>query len=155
MLHLALYTHFGKSFYQMLDVGCWILSNAYSAPIERIMWLLTFVNVVYTLICIFRTILMNLGWIPLGHGMWFFFFFVFFGLHSKHMLGVKLEPQQLQIQAVSVTYTTAQGNARSLTHQVRPGIEPVPSWILAKFAIAEPWWELLVYDLFFFFLMCC
>ena len=49
-----------------------------------------------------------------------------------------LQPQQLRIWGVSATYTTAHGNARSLTHWMRPGIEPcvltdtskVPSWIL-------------------------
>ena len=35
------------------------------------------------------------------------------------------------IQDASVTYNTAHGNARSLTHWVRPGIEPSSSWILA------------------------
>ena len=34
------------------------------------------------------------------------------------------EPQQRQIRAVSVTYTTAHGNAGSLTHWARPGFEP-------------------------------
>ena len=41
------------------------------------------------------------------------------------------EPQQCQIQASSVTYTTVHGNARSsLTHWARPGIETSSSWIL-------------------------
>ena len=31
------------------------------------------------------------------------------------------------------TYTTAHGNARSLAHLARPGIEPVFSWILVRF----------------------
>ena len=43
------------------------------------------------------------------------------------------EPQQHSIQAMSVTYTTAHGNAGSLTHPVRPGIEPTTSWFLAGF----------------------
>ena len=51
-------------------------------------------------------------------------------------------PQQLEIQAASATYTTAHGNAGSLTHWVRPGIKPKSSWILVRFATAEPWWEL-------------
>ena len=34
---------------------------------------------------------------------------------------------------MSLTYTTAHGNALSLTHQVRPGIEPASSWILVGF----------------------
>ena len=37
------------------------------------------------------------------------------------------------IGAASVTYTTAHGNARSLTHWARPGIKPASSWILVRF----------------------
>ena len=40
-------------------------------------------------------------------------------------------PQQHQIQ--TAVYTIAQGNAVSLTHWVRPGIEPITSWILVRF----------------------
>ena len=43
------------------------------------------------------------------------------------------QPQQRRIQAESVTYNTAHGNARSLTHWARPGIEPKSSWILFGF----------------------
>ena len=55
------------------------------------------------------------------------FYFLFLGLHLKHMqvpwLGVRLElhlpaytqPQQCQIWATSATYTTAHGNVGSLT----------------------------------------
>ena len=59
------------------------------------------------------------------------------GPHPQHMevsrLGVKSElqltpqPQPRQIQAVSTTYTAAHGNADSLTHWARPGIEPASS----------------------------
>ena len=72
------------------------------------------------------------------------FFFGFLGLHPWHMevprLGVKSElwPQQHQIQAESATYTTAEGNTRSLTYSVRPGMEPASSWILVRFVSAEP-----------------
>ena len=45
-------------------------------------------------------------------------------------LGVKLE---LQLP----TYTTVHGNAGSLTHWTRPGIEPVFSWILVGFVTTE------------------
>ena len=44
---------------------------------------------------------------------------------------------QLGIWAPSATYTTAHGNARSLTHWVRPGIEPASSWILVGFVSTE------------------
>ena len=59
----------------------------------------------------------------------FIFFFAFLGLHPWHMeaakLGVRLElqlpayttqQQQHGIRAVPAPYTTAHGNARSLTH---------------------------------------
>ena len=62
-------------------------------------------------------------------------FFVFLGPHLRRMevprLGVKLELQLL-------IYTTAHSNARSLTHWVRPGIEPTSSWTLVGFIAAEP-----------------
>ena len=53
-----------------------------------------------------------------------------------------LEPQQHGIQAVSATFTTAHGNARSLAHWARPGIKPASSWILVRFTSTEPWQEL-------------
>ena len=54
------------------------------------------------------------------------------GLHHSHSNGG----------TTSVTYTTAQGNAGSLTHWVRAGIEPASSWILVGFITTEPRWEL-------------
>jgi len=51
------------------------------------------------------------------------------------------QPQQHRIWAMSATYTTAQGHARSLTHWVRPGMEPVSSWTLVGFVSAAPLWE--------------
>ena len=52
------------------------------------------------------------------------------------------QPQQLRIQALSSTYTTAHGSTRSLTHWARPGIEPTTSWFLVRFVSAAPQWEL-------------
>ena len=60
-------------------------------------------------------------------------------------LGVSLELQladyttatACQIQATSATYTTAHGNARSLTHWVGPGIKLASSWILVRFVTTE------------------
>ena len=43
------------------------------------------------------------------------------------------QPQQRGTKAMSVTYTTAHGNASSLTHWARPGIEPTTSWLLVGF----------------------
>ena len=43
------------------------------------------------------------------------------------------QPQQHQIQAMSATYAAVHSDARSLTHWVRPGIEPAPSWRLVGF----------------------
>ena len=47
-------------------------------------------------------------------------------------------PQPHGIWVASVTYTTAHGNIRSLTHWARPGIKPTSSWILVRFISAEP-----------------
>ena len=47
------------------------------------------------------------------------------------------QPQQCQIQAISVTYTTAHGNTRSLTHLAKPGVKPASSWILVRFITTE------------------
>ena len=76
------------------------------------------------------------------------FFFFFLGSHPGHMevprLGIECQPQPQQrgIQATSVTYTTAQGNNGFLTYWARPEIEPVSSWILARFVSHEPQREL-------------
>ena len=51
---------------------------------------------------------------------------------------------------MSTTYTTAHGIAGSLTHSVRPEIEPETSWFLVGFVSAAPRQEL---TLSFFFLM--
>ena len=70
---------------------------------------------------------------------------LFSGPHPRHMevprLGVKsdLEPlvyttaTAMPDLSASATYTTVHGNAGSLTHGVRPGIEPASSWILVGF----------------------
>ena len=96
----------------------------------------------------------------------FFFFFCFLGPHSQHMevprLGVKSElqrwpmPQSQQhgTQASSLTYTTAHGNARSLTHCMRPGIEPATSQFLVGLISTVPWWELLKFITFVVEIIC-
>ena len=80
-----------------------------------------------------------------------FWSFVFLGLHLWHMevpslrvdlAGPMLQPQQHQIRVVSVTYTIAHGNARSLSHWARLGMEPVSSWMLVRLISAEPRQEL-------------
>ena len=48
------------------------------------------------------------------------------------------------IWAVSVTYTTDHSNTESLTHWLRPGMEPASSWILLGFVTTEPQWELYI-----------
>jgi len=66
----------------------------------------------------------------LWRALFFFFFFLsFLGPRLRHLeiprLGVKSELQLL-------TYTTAHGNAGSLTHWARPGIEPATLCMLVK-----------------------
>ena len=92
-----------------------------------------------------------------GHIILFFVVVVvvcFLEPHLWHMevpkLGVKLElqlPAYASATAVpnpslSMTYTTAPGNAGSLTHRVRPGIKPASSWILVRLVTVEPQKEL-------------
>ena len=67
----------------------------------------------------------------------FFFFSLLFraalvacGSFSNQSCSCRPTPQsqQLGIQVSSTTSTTTQGNAGSLTHWVRPGMEPASSW---------------------------
>ena len=46
------------------------------------------------------------------------------------------QPQQCQIWALAVTYTTAHGNTKSLIHWAKPGIEHVSSWLLDSFPLS-------------------
>ena len=62
------------------------------------------------------------------------------------------EPQQHQIWATSLTYTTVQGNAGSLTHWVRPDIKPATSWFLVGLVSAAPRRALLLWPILFNFL---
>ena len=70
----------------------------------------------------------------------FHFIFVFLGPHPRNMdiprLGVKAEPRLPAYITATATLSEA------LTHWVRPGIEPVSSWILLGFITAEPRREL-------------
>ena len=60
------------------------------------------------------------------------------GVQSELQLPAYATATAMQIRAVSVTYTTAHGNARSSTHRVRPGMEPTSSWILVGFITVAP-----------------
>ena len=50
------------------------------------------------------------------------------GLNWSHSCRPMSQPQSRWIQAISSNYTTALGNAGSLTHWARPRIEPSTSW---------------------------
>ena len=52
------------------------------------------------------------------------------GSNQSHSGWPAPQPQQRRIWATSATYTTAHSNTRSLTHWLRPRIEPESSWIL-------------------------
>ena len=75
----------------------------------------------------------------------FFFFFVFclfraapmaYGVsQARGLIGAaaaSLHHSHTRSESPSATYTTAHGNARSLTHWWRPGIEPATSWFLVR-----------------------
>ena len=63
---------------------------------------------------------------------------------ARGLIGVRAASLRLGSagQATSVTYTTAHGNTRSVTHWARPGVEPVSSWILVVLISTVPQWEL-------------
>ena len=52
------------------------------------------------------------------------------------------QPQQCRTPATSVTCTTAHSNSWYLTHRVRPGMEPISSWILVGLVTTETQQEL-------------
>ena len=55
------------------------------------------------------------------------------------------QPQQQQIQAMSVTYTSAHGKCQILNPLSEAGIEPASSRMPVRFVAAEPRWELLMH----------
>ena len=89
----------------------------------------------------------------------FILIFFFLGLHSWHMevpqLGVQSEPQLLAYATAtsdpsclcSLHHSSQQ--CRSLTHWVRPEIEPATSWFLVRFISAVPRQELQCFILFY------
>ena len=117
-----------------------------------------FANIFYSVGCLFILLMVSFAVLNIVLLLFFFYFFIFYflGPHLWHMrfpgLGLNQscscrptpQPWQYRIQAVSATYTTAHGNARSLPHWVRPGMEPTSSWILVRLVSAAPQWELLV-----------
>ena len=82
--------------------------------------------------------------------------FCFLGSDRQHIdvygLGVGLDKLELQLPAYTIATAkrdpslvcdnTAHGDARTLTHWERPGIEPASSWILFRFVSTGPQWEL-------------
>ena len=86
------------------------------------------------------SICMKCFFFPFPYLLTFFFSFLWLNLWHMEVPGLgsnrswscqpTLQPQQHQIWAASVTYNTACGSAKSLTHWVRPGIELTSLWIL-------------------------
>ena len=105
------------------------------------------------------SLLMGWGWgllLLFFFAFYYVFIYLFLVLHWQHTevlrLGVELGLQlpaytmatARRIQATSAIYTTAHGNAGSLTHWARPGMEPITSWFLVRFLSAVPQLELQV-----------
>ena len=81
-------------------------------------------------------------------GFFFFFFFratpaAYENSQTRYRIGAIVTAlHHSHSNARSATHTTAHCNTRSLSHWVRPGIEPVSSWILVRFVSALPQWKL-------------
>ena len=83
-------------------------------------------------------------WILLSkHHFFFFFFFFFFCLFRAMSVAYGGSQARGRIGAKSAIYTTGHVNARSLTHWVKPGMEPATLWFLIRFISAAPRQELL------------
>ena len=94
----------------------------------------------------FKALGFNPLFVVLKYAFFFFFLATCVAYGSSQTRGhiraaVGHSHSQHSIQAASSTYTTVHGNSRCLTHWVRPGIEPVSSWILVRFVTAEPPWD--------------
>ena len=90
--------------------------------------------------------------------IFFFFFFCFLGPYPQHVevprLGVESD---LQLPASHATATQDSScdcdlhcsawQRSILNHWVRPGISPLPSWLLVGFVTTEPQWELLFFNI--------
>ena len=105
----------------------------------------------------FFWLLCTLWFFPSQHWLFYsfgflFFIFVFFratptahgSSWTRDLIGAVAatvltpQPLQCQIWATYVTYTTAHGNAGSLSYWARPGIKLAYSWILVGFVTPEP-----------------
>ena len=103
-------------------------------------------------VCIIQSLFCSFYLIILFWGFWGLFSFFFFratpvaygGSKARGQTGVTAAGlQHSSSSIISATYTTAQSNAGSLTHWLRPGNKPATSWFLAGFVFAAPQWELL------------
>ena len=72
----------------------------------------------------------------------FFFFFFFCLLFRAAPMAYGGSQARSPIRATAAGLHYSHGNARSLTHWVRPRIEPSSSWFLVGFVSTEPWREL-------------
>ena len=77
---------------------------------------------------------------------YFFFSFLFlFCLFRAAPVSYGGSQARVLIGAIAAGLYHSHSNAGSLTHWMRPGVEPASSWILVRLFSAEPWWELLVF----------
>ena len=75
--------HQGSPIYFFIMNGCWILSNAFSASFEMIMWFLSFLLLMWCITLIDLHMLnhpCDPEWIQLDHGVWSFSYIVGLGL---------------------------------------------------------------------------
>ena len=71
-----------------------------------------------------------------------FFFLSFFFLFTATPMTYGSSWARGQIRASAAGLCHSHSNARSLSHQARPGIEPASSWMLLRFVSVEPQQEL-------------
>ena len=132
-LHYCHHYHSGLNFYQPWTVQLQIVLNICSASAIILSVSLVFFPLIFLFLCLFRAA-------PSAYG----------GPQARG--GIRAVAAGLchsNTRSASSTYITAHGNAGSLTHWARPGIESASSWMLVRFISAEPQWELWLSLLFF------
>ena len=93
----SFYTHFGKTFYHewMLYLVRWFFCICWD---DHVVFIVCWDGIAHWLICICWTILVNLGWILLGHGIWSFLCVVGFSSvqFSRSVVSDSLWPHEPQ-----------------------------------------------------------
>ena len=113
--------------FSIVAAPTYILTNSVGwspHPLQHLLFVFVVVVVLFFVFCLIGPYLQNMDVPSLG-------------VESELRLPAYTTATATQELSMSVTYTIAHGNARSLTHQARPEIKPMSSWMLVRFVTIE------------------